>query len=256
MVIDCGWIDCSIEVAENSTQQRERNEGRREKRRGRGNRWKGAAKRQMKTVKREMEYVEGNESERMMHIIRHCRCTHAFQFGRLQQTSYWTRGQNRLLPAQGTNRSFSAPSLLLSITQFSFSCRRIFTPNWSSTGLCSLFILPIFYFIPLFLHRSCFFFLHFFLLFPFGLPFSNTHSWGMKQGRCACMHMNRFSWGLSPLSCEAPPNTAVSGCRSSALPVGSTLPSYNHTETGTLILMQRTRLLYLHTRERAHKCIQ
>lgn len=51
---------------------------------------------------------------------------------------------------------------------------------------------------------------------------SHTHQCVMKQCVfcvCVCLRMKWVSWGLSPLSCEAQPNTAVSGFRSSAVHV-------------------------------------
>lgn len=66
-----------------------------------------------------------------MHIMRE-KHSYAFQFGSIQQSSYWTRGQNMLLPAQG----FSSPSSFLSITHSLFSSTsQPFWPKWMRTAL-------------------------------------------------------------------------------------------------------------------------
>jgi len=85
---------------------------------------------------------------------------------------------------------------------------------------------------------------------------THTHisAWWSSVFFSVCMRarMKWVSWGLSPLSCEAQPNTAVSGFRSSALHATLTLLSYNHMNASRHASKHAqahtlTHLLHLHT---------
>lgn len=117
-----------------------------------------------------------------------------------------------------TRAAVLSRSTLLSITQFlSFSKSQLFLLKWPSTALCIHSLLfPFPTLTPCFFHvvlSSCFFFL------PASLsePHTPVRDGFLCVCVCVCLRMSWVRWGFSPLSCEAQPNTAVSGFRSSVL---------------------------------------
>lgn len=105
-------------------------------------------------------------------LFQYCWHSYVFQFRCIQQTSYWTGGQNMLLPVQGTNMSVSSRFLFLSITQFVFFSHAFafLTEMTQHCTFSSLFIFPLFFphssFFYVVLSSTMFFFLPAFLCEP------------------------------------------------------------------------------------------